>query len=118
MGKMTNVSLVHRQALNQAMIYARRAPAQALLWPAVFVRALRSALRMSQAQLALRCGVRQAHIAQIEANAVDVRLNTLRRIFDAMFCDLMVLPYPRKRPGDALAERELEGHSPRRIWVD
>jgi hypothetical protein len=29
-------------------------------------------------------------------------------LFAAMFCDLLVLPLPRKRPGDALAERLLE----------
>lgn len=78
------------------------------------MRALRSALRMSQAQLSRRCGVPQAHIARLEAGSVDVQLATLRRLFDAMFCDLLILPLPRQRPGDALAERELEKPAGRR----
>ena len=114
----TQASLVYRQALNQAMLFSTRAPARTLQHPAVFVRALRSALRMSQAQLAKRSGVPQAHIAHLEAQAIDVRLETLRRLFDAMFCDLWVLPRPRKRPGDAVAERELERWPGRALWDD
>ena len=90
------------------MLYAGRAPAQAGLGVAVYVRALRSALRMSQAQLSRRSGVPQPHIVALEARQIDPRLRTLRRLFDAMFCDLIVVPRPRKRPGDAFAERRLE----------
>jgi len=35
-----------------------------------------------------------------------------------MFCDLLVLPLPRKRPSDALAEQQLDSPWRRRIWDD
>ena len=50
----------------------------------------------------------QAHIARLESGALDVRLSTLRRLFDGMLCDLLIVPRPRKRPSDAFAERRLE----------
>jgi transcriptional regulator with XRE-family HTH domain len=118
MGKRTEASIIQRRALNQGLIYASHVPAQVIANPAVFVRALRSALHMTQAQLARRSGVTQAHIAQLETGAIDLRIDTVRRLFDAMFCDLMILPRARKRPGDALAERKLEGRFRRRIWDD
>ena len=90
------------------MLYAGRAPAQARLEIAVYLRALRSALRMSQAQLSRRSGVPQPHIVALEARTADPRLSTLQRLFAAMFCDMIILPRPRKRPADAFAERRLE----------
>ena len=108
MGRTTQVSIVHRRALNQAMIYASHVPERAVIDPSHMARALRSALRMSQEQLARRCGLPRAHIARLEAGAVDVRLATMRRIFAAMFCDMLVLPRPRQRPSEALAARRLE----------
>lgn len=73
---------------------------------------------MSQAQLARRSGVAQAHIARLEVGAIDPKLATMQRLFDAMFCDLLILPRPRKRPGDALAEQELEKQDGHRAWED
>lgn len=96
----------------------QNAPAQALQEPRVWVRALRSALRMSQAHLSKRSGVSQPRIARIEAGEGEVQLGTLRRLFDAMFCDLWVLPKARKRPSDALAEREVERLVGRGAWDD
>jgi transcriptional regulator with XRE-family HTH domain len=71
---------------------------------------------MSQARLARRCGIPQAHIARLESGKLDIQLSTLRRLFDAMFCDLVVVPRPRKRPNDALAEQELERPRLRTPW--
>ena len=68
--------------------------------------------------LSRRSGVPQAHIARIEAGAPSVQLATLRRLFNAMFCDLLVLPLARKRPSDALAERELERFVGQGPWDD
>lgn len=51
-------------------------------------------LGMTQAQLAARCGLTQSHIANIENGKVDVQLTTLRRIFKALFCHLVVAPQP------------------------
>ena len=75
---------------------------------------------MSQSQLARRAGIPRAHIARLEAGAIDARLSTLRRLFDAMFCDLVVLPMARQRPSEAIAMRRLEprpvGRRRWRIW--
>lgn len=49
-------------------------------------------LGMTQAQLAKRCGLTQSHIANIENGKVDVQLSTLRRIFSALECRLVVAP--------------------------
>ena len=118
MGRISAVSIIHRRALNQAIIYAGRVPTKLIIEPAVFVRALRCALRMSQAQLSRRSGIPQGLIAQLEAGIADSRVSTIRRLFDTMFCDMLVLPRPRKRPGDVLAERRLDGRSESRMWAD
>ena len=115
MAARTSVSIVHKRALNQVLIYTAKAPAQARTPPLALVRALRSALRMSQAQLARRCGLPQAHIARLEAGPIDVQLGTLSRMFDALFCDLLILPKARQRPGDAVAERVFAS-ARRRPW--
>ena len=118
MARRTKTSIIHQRGLNRAINYASRAPCRLPRDPRIFVRALRSALRMSQAVLARRCGLPQAHIARLEAGKIDVRLSTLERLFGAMFCDLLVLPLPRKRPSDALAEQQLDSPWRRRIWDD
>ena len=117
MGKVTQVPLPQRQAFNEAVVFVSRAPKRANLEPAVLLRALRGALRMSQADLARRSGVQQAVVARVESGKGDVRLGTLRKLFDAMFCDLLILPKPRKRPSDAVAERQLERYWGR-LWSD
>ena len=90
------------------MIHASHIPLKVFLPPALLVRALRSALRMSQAQLSRRCGVPRAHIARLESGTINFQWSTIERLCDAMFCDLLILPRPRKRLGDAIAERDLE----------
>ena len=120
--QVTDVRLAHKRALNQTIIHAGRIPPEALLPPDACVRALRSALRMSQGQLARRSGVPKAHIVRVEGGRIDARLSTLRRLLDAMFCDLVVLPRARLRPGEAIARRRLERRYPEprrwRLWDD
>jgi DNA-binding XRE family transcriptional regulator len=116
MGRRTLVSLVRRQALNQALLAAGRVPVRAVLEPAECVRALRSALKMSQAQLSRRSGIAQPHIVLVESGKVGLQVETMRRLLDAMFCDLLILPRARKRPGDAIAERRVERPDWRGIW--
>ncbi len=86
------------------------------------MRALRSALRMSQSQLARRSGGPRAHIARLESGSFSPRLDTLERLFDAMFCDLVVLPKARVRPREAIARTRAERPTPWRhrwrIWDD
>lgn len=108
MPRLTEAPLVQRQELNEIILYTSRAPGKAGRAPAVLVRALRSRLKMSQADLARRARMTQAQVARVESGKVDVQVSTLKRLFDAMFCDLLILPKPRKRPGDALADRRLE----------
>jgi transcriptional regulator with XRE-family HTH domain len=71
------------------------------------MRALRAELRMSQAALARRAGMTQAQIGRLEKGRADAKLGTWRRVFEAMFCELLVVPLARKRPGDAVAEQRL-----------
>ncbi len=123
MGTVTEVSLRQSRALNQALIAADGVPPRAELRPARLLRAVRSALRMSQRQLSRRSGVPQAHIARLEAGLRSPRFDTLERLMGAMFCGLLVLPRPRPRPREAIARRRLEharaplrDRTPRRLW--
>lgn len=67
---------------------------------------------MSQAQLSLRAHVDQSHIARIELGKVEADLATLRRLFDGLFCDLLVVPKPRRELGDVLSERNADSRRP------
>jgi len=109
MPRLTQVPLVHRVALNELVIDLAT-PYKALTYPpAAYLRALRAYMRMSQRQLARRTGLGQAQISRIERGRVDTGLTTWRRLFDALFCDLLIVPRPRRRPGDALGERLTRG---------
>lgn len=107
MGRFTQVPLQLRKALNATLVYTSRAPEKARRTPASYMRALRVELRMTQEALARRTGMTAAQINRIEKGLTDAQLGTWRRIFDAMFCDLLVIPFARKRPGDAVAEQRL-----------
>jgi transcriptional regulator with XRE-family HTH domain len=109
--------LPHRQALNKTLLYIQGAPPAALHPPVVYLTALRCLLRMSQRHLAKRSGVAKSHLIAIEKGRVDPSVDTLRRLFDAMFCDLVIVPKPRKRPADALAERFLEREKEPGFWL-
>lgn len=119
-GVITEVEIDEQRVLNQAMFAAAKVEPRVLRPPRLLLRSLRSALRMSQAQLARRSGVPRAHIARIESGRIDAGFGTLSRLFDAMFCDLIVLPKVRKRPREAIAEKRLEPAIPWRyrfrIW--
>lgn len=109
MPRLSTGRLPQRQALNELIVYAGRTPKNAAQEPAALLRALRASLRMPQAELARRAGVSQPHVARLESGEVDAQWGTWKKLFDAMFCDLLLVPRPRKRPGDALAEARLEG---------
>ena len=61
-----------------------------------WIRILRDSLRMTQAELASRAKITQPHLAGIESGKTDPQISTLRRIFEAMSCDLVLEPRPRK----------------------
>ena len=116
MGRQTRLPLPHRQALNQALLFTKNAPAAAAHPPHVYVRAVRTALRMTQEQLARRAGVAKSHVALVESGKANVGVDTLRKLFEAMFCDLLVVPKARKKPTQALAEREIERRNEPRYY--
>lgn len=106
MPRLTRVPLPHRQALNELVVTLAHPPKAMTYPPGVYLRALRAYMRMSQRELARLSGFGQAQICRIERGRVDPGVDTLRRLFDALFCDMLVLPRPRKRPGDALGEMD------------
>jgi transcriptional regulator with XRE-family HTH domain len=108
MGKQTILPLPHRQALNKTLVFTKGAPAAAQHPPHVYLRAVRATLRMTQEQLARRAGVAKSHVVLVESGKANVGIDTLRKLFDAMFCDLLVVPRARKSPTQALAEQEVE----------
>ena len=122
MPRLSRGSVVQLQAINELIRYSSRAPKAAEHTPGFQLRALRGKMRMSQAQLARRSGIDQSQIARIELGKVEAELATLRRLFGALFCDLLVIPKPRLPLGDAIAERNAERHRPdhrhTNIWAD
>ena len=64
--------------------------------PADWIRILRTSLRMTQAELAHRAKISQPHLAGIESGKTDPQVSTVKRIFEAMSCDLVLEPRPRK----------------------
>ncbi|MEC4675219.1 MAG: helix-turn-helix domain-containing protein [Nitrospirota bacterium] len=60
-----------------------------------WIKNLRVALRMTQTDLAQRAQVTQPHLAAIESGKVDPQFKTLRRIFDALSCDITITPRPK-----------------------
>ncbi len=70
-----------------------------------WIRILRTSLRMSQAELAKRSGLPQSHIASIEVGKTDPQVSTVRRIFDALSCKMVIEPYPMKPIEELLRNR-------------
>ena len=64
--------------------------------PGDWIRILRDSLRMTQAELASRAKITQPHLAGIESGKTDSQISTVKRIFEAMSCDLVLEPRPRK----------------------
>jgi predicted DNA-binding mobile mystery protein A len=70
-----------------------------------WIRILRDSLRMTQAELASRAKITQPHLAGIESGKTDPQISTLKRIFEAMSCDLVLEPRPRKPIKEVLRGR-------------
>lgn len=73
--------------------------------PGDWIRILRDSLRMTQAELASRAKITQPHLASIESGKTDPQISTVKRIFDAMSCDLVLEPRPRKAIKEVLRGR-------------
>jgi predicted DNA-binding mobile mystery protein A len=78
-------------------LVALQPPQRYAVPPAGWLRAVRDALGMSQADLGRRLDIAPQAVQQIEAGERDgsVRLATLRRAADAMDCDLAYVLLPR-----------------------
>ena len=108
MPKLSGVPIAQRRALNRLQLRGA-VPAPALrLESGQWVRTLRVAFHMTQRQLAARAGVSQG-------NLVEPQLPTLRKLFDALYCDLIVLPIPRQRVAAVIQGKTL-GVPSRRMW--
>ncbi|MBI3554149.1 MAG: helix-turn-helix transcriptional regulator [Elusimicrobia bacterium] len=115
MPKLSGVPIAQRRALNRLQVRGA-VPAPSLrLEPGQWVRTLRVCLHMTQRQLAARAGVSQGNLALIEKGRLEPQLSTLTKLFDALYCDLTVLPLPRKRVAAVIAEKTL-GVPSRRMW--
>lgn len=64
--------------------------------PGDWIRILRDRLRMTQAELAKRAHITQANLAAIESGKADPQVGTLRRIYQALWCDLNIEPRLKK----------------------
>ena len=64
--------------------------------PGFIVALTRKRLKMSQMTLARRAQLPQSMISKIEANKTEPSIKTLKKIFDALYCDVVVVPIPRK----------------------
>jgi transcriptional regulator with XRE-family HTH domain len=75
-----------------ALVYSETAPAEFASWPAhECLRRLRLCFGLSRKQLAAKAGVSASLVGRAEKGA-DVRLSTLRKIYGAMSCRLLLLP--------------------------
>ena len=70
-----------------------------------WIRILRNTLRMTQDELGSRAHISQAHLAGIESGKIDPQIGTLKRIFQALSCDLVIQPRPTKPIQDLLRGR-------------
>ena len=70
-----------------------------------WIRMLRTYLRMTQVELAQRAGLPQSQVAAIEGGKVNPQVRTLRKIFEALSCDLNIAPKPKKPLNEILRAR-------------
>ena len=70
-----------------------------------WIRVVRDYLRMTQAELAERANIAQSHLANIETGKIDPQVSTLKKIFEALSCDLIISPKPRKSLEENLRSR-------------
>ncbi len=61
-----------------------------------WIRLLRQYLRMTQKELALRVQIPQSHLAAIETGKIDPQIGTVKKIFQGLSCDLIMMPRPQK----------------------
>jgi predicted DNA-binding mobile mystery protein A len=72
-----------------------------------WIKAIREALGMSSAQLAMRMGIKQPTLTEIEQSELrgTIQLTTLRRVAEAMDCTLVYALVPNKSLETTVRER-------------
>ena len=73
--------------------------------PGFLIALVRKRLRMSQQVLARRAKVPQSMISKLEAGKVEPSITTLKKIFDALYCDVITVPIPRMDYDEILQEQ-------------
>lgn len=61
-----------------------------------WVALIRTQLRMSQRVLARRAGIPQSTISSLEQSKKQPNLTTIKKVFNALFCDLLMIPIPNE----------------------
>lgn len=69
------------------------------------IRTLRIMLGMTQAQLGRRCHKPQSYIALLEQGKVDCKMGTFQKICQALLCDVLIIPKPRKKISQIVQDR-------------
>jgi transcriptional regulator with XRE-family HTH domain len=78
--------------VRDAIAFGEKAPADFASWPAPeCLRRLRLRFHLNRKQLAAKAGVSASLIGRAEKGA-DIRLGTLRKIYAALGCRLLLLP--------------------------
>lgn len=104
---MTKPDLQFRQIDSALQPFSEsRPPAPQRGW----LRAIRNAIGMTTAQLARRLSTSQSAVTEFEQREVagSITLATLRRIADAMHCDLVYAVVPRRPLGEMIQARAEE----------
>ena len=70
-----------------------------------WIRMMRIYLRMTQMELAHRAGISQAHIGAIESGSIMPRIDTLVKVFNALYCQVNIAPRPKKPLNEILRGR-------------
>ncbi|MFH2201476.1 MAG: helix-turn-helix transcriptional regulator [Elusimicrobiota bacterium] len=110
MGNLYRRPVRTEQALNEAVVFVKSVPKRAAhTSPAEFMFAVRARLGLSQVELAERLDMAQQQVQRLESGKANAKLGTWRRVFNAMHCDLLLLPKPRRHLGEVRARRVLDG---------
>jgi predicted DNA-binding mobile mystery protein A len=104
-----------RASLESRFAVWRQLPVEGARPHGGWVRAIREALGMTAAELAERMGVSQPSVTRLEQSERDgvARLDTLRRVADALECDVVYALVPRRPLEDmvtAQARRRAREH--------
>jgi predicted DNA-binding mobile mystery protein A len=69
------------------------------------IQMIRGRLGMNQSQLAQRARITKQQVIKIESGAVEPRLKTLRALYEALGCEMVVLPVARVPLDEVLSRR-------------